>query len=96
MHRTDSRSRTMILCTNSESRAVILTQNRPSANSKNDSKPRATNKPSANSENDSEPRATKKPRPIFGSRAIMPGTIQRPRDIDSTSNTKRIDPKRDL
>jgi hypothetical protein len=26
----------------------------------------------------------------------MPSTIRRPRDMDSTSNAKRIDPKQDL
>jgi hypothetical protein len=86
----------MILCTNSRSRAVIPTQNRPSANSENDSKPRATNKPSANSKNNSKPRATKKPKAIFESRAMMLSTIQRPRAMNSNSNAKRIDPKRDL
>jgi hypothetical protein len=70
----------MILSTNSRSRAVILTQKGPSANNKNDSKPRAT----------------KKPRAIFRSRAIMLSTIQKLRDINSTSNAKRIDPKQDL
>jgi hypothetical protein len=76
---------------NSKPRAVIPTQNEPSANSENDSKPRATKEPSAN-----EPRATKKPRAIFGSRAIMPGTIQRPRAMNSNGDAERIDPKRDL
>jgi hypothetical protein len=75
--------------TNSGSRAVILTQNGPSANS--DSEPRATKEPSAN-----EPSATKKPRAIFGSRAMMPSTIQRPRAMNSNGNAERIDPKQDL
>ena len=45
MHRTDSRSRTVIPSTNSKSRAVIPTQKEPSA--KSESEPRATNKPRA-------------------------------------------------
>jgi hypothetical protein len=76
----------MIPCTNSRSRAVILTQNKPSANSK----PRATKEPSAN-----KPSATKKPKAIR-SRAIMPSTIQKPKAINSNSNAKRIDFKQDL
>jgi hypothetical protein len=47
----------MIPYTDSGSRAVILTQREPRANSKNDSEPRATKEPSANSKNDSESRA---------------------------------------
>ena len=66
---------------------MILTQNKPSANSKL----KATKELSAN-----KPRATKKPRAIFGFRAIMPSTIQRPKAINSNSNTKRIDLKQDL
>jgi hypothetical protein len=64
MHRTNSGSRTLIPCTgtvipstNNRSRAVISTQKGPSADSENDSEPRATNEPSANSEIDSEPKA---------------------------------------
>ena len=68
---------------------MISTQNRPSANSS--SKPKATKELSAN-----KPRATKKPKAIFGFRAIMPSTIQRPKAINSNSNTKRIDLKQDL
>jgi hypothetical protein len=41
MHRTNSRSRTVILYTNSKSRAEILRE--PRANSEIDSKPRAMN-----------------------------------------------------
>jgi hypothetical protein len=52
--------------------------------------------PSANSKNDSEPRATKKLSAIYRSRAIMPSTNSRPRAKNSNSNAKRIDPKRDL
>jgi hypothetical protein len=52
--------------------------------------------PSADSENDSEPRATEKPRAIFGSRAMMPSTIQRPRAMNSNGDAERIDPERDL
>jgi hypothetical protein len=70
----------MILSTNSKSRAVISTQKGPSANS----------------ENNSKPRAIEKPRAIFGFRAMMPSTIQRPRAINSNSDAKRIDPKGDL
>ena len=66
--------------TNSRSRAVILNQKGPSANSKNNSKPRATKEPSA----------------INGSRAMMPSTIRRPRAINSNSDAKRIDFKQDL
>jgi hypothetical protein len=80
MHRTYSGSRTMIPYTDSGSRAVIPTQKGPSANS----------------ENDSEPRATKKPSAIYRSRAIMPGTDSGPRAIDLNGNAERIDPKRDL
>ena len=76
----------MIPCTNSKSGAVILTQNRPSANNK----PRATKELSAN-----KPSAIEKPRAIR-SRAMMPSTIQRPRAINSNSDTKRIDSKQDL
>jgi hypothetical protein len=64
MHRTNSGLRTLIPCTgtvipstNSGSRAVISNQKGPSADSENDSEPRATKEPSADSENDSEPRA---------------------------------------
>ena len=109
MHGTYSGSRTLIPntgtvipSTNSGSRAVILTQKGPSANSENDSEPRATKEPSAN-----EPRAIKKPRAINGSktlfpytdrrsRAIIPSTNSRPRAINSNGNADRIDPKRDL
>ena len=91
MHRTNSRSKTMIPCTDSRSRAVILNQKGPSANS----------------ENDSEPGATKEPRAINGSRtlfpytdqrsgAMIPGTDSGPRAMNSTGNAERIDPKRDL
>ena len=52
MHRTNSRSRTEIPCTNSGSRAVILRE--PRANSELG----ATKEPSADSEIDSKPRAT--------------------------------------
>jgi hypothetical protein len=50
--------------------------------------------PSAVSE--SEPRATNEPRAIYGSRAMMPSTDSGPRVMNSTSDTERIDPKRDL
>jgi hypothetical protein len=50
-------------------RAVIPTQREPSANSENDSEPRAINEPGATAE---------------------------PRAMNSNSNAKRIDPKRDL
>jgi hypothetical protein len=79
MHRTNSGSKTMIPCTNSGSRAAILTQISLEQTAI-DSKPRAANEPSA----------------IFGSRAMMPSTIQRPRAINSNSDAKRIDSKRDL
>ena len=91
MHRTYSGSGTMIPCTDSGSGAVISNQKGPSADS----------------ENDSEPGATKEPRAINGSRtlfpytdhrsgAMIPGTDSGPRDMNSNSNAKRIDPKRDL
>jgi hypothetical protein len=80
MHKTNSGSRTVIPCTDSRSRAVISNQKGPSADS----------------ENDSEPRATKKPSAIYRSRAIMPNTNSGPRAINSNSNAKRINPKRDL
>ena len=80
MHKTNSGSRTVIPSTNSGSRAIIPTEKGPSANS----------------ENDSEPRATKKPSAIYRSRAMMPGTNSGPRDMNSNSNAERIDPKRDL
>jgi len=86
MYRTNSKSRTMIPCTNSRSGAVILTQNRPSANSK----PRATKKPSAN-----KPSTIEKPR-VIRFRAIMLSTIQGPRAINLNSNAKRIDFEQDL
>jgi hypothetical protein len=79
MHRTDSGSRTMIPCTNSRSRATILTQISLEQTAIN-SKPRAANEPSA----------------IFRSRAMMPSTIQRLRAMNSNSDAKRIDSKRDL
>ena len=79
MHRTNNKSRTMIPCTNSGSRAVILTQISLEQTAIN-SKPRAVNKLNA----------------IFGFRAIMLSTIQRPRAINLNSNAKRIDSKRDL
>jgi hypothetical protein len=88
---TDQGSRAMIPSTNSRSGAVIPTQKGPSANSKNDSEPKATKEPSAN-----KPRATKKPKAIFGSRAMMLSTIQRPRAINLNSDAKRIDSKQDL
>ena len=91
IHRTDSRSGTMIPYTDSRSRAVIATQNRPSADSKNDSKPRATKEPSAD-----KPRATKKPRAIYKSRAMMPSTIHKLRAMNLNGNAERIDPKQDL
>ena len=91
MHKTNSKSKTVIPSTNSRSRAVILTQNKPKANSKNNSKPKATKKPSANKLS-----TTKKPKAIFESRAIMPSTIQKPRAINLNSNAKRIDLKQDL
>ena len=84
-------TRTVIPSTNSKSGAVILTQNRLSANSKNDSKLKATKELSTN-----KPSATKKPRTIFKFRAVMLSTIQRPRAINSNSNAKRIDLKQDL
>jgi hypothetical protein len=80
MHKTNSGSRTMIPYTDSGFRAVIPTQKEPSANS----------------ENDSEPRATKKPSAIYESRAIMPGTNSRLRAKNSNSNAERIDLKQDL
>ena len=86
MHGTDSGSGTMIPCTDSGSGAVIPTQNGPSA----DNKPGATKEPSAD-----EPSATEKPRAIR-SRAMMPGTIRGPRAMNSNSDAKRIDSKRDL
>jgi hypothetical protein len=43
MHRTNSGSRTMIPYTDSGSRAVILTQKEPRADSEIDSEPRAEN-----------------------------------------------------
>ena len=76
----------MIPYTNSKSRAVILTQNKPSVNNK----PRATKEPSAN-----KPSATEKPRAIRF-RAMMLSTIQGPRAINLNSNAKRIDFKQDL
>jgi hypothetical protein len=76
---------------NNKPRVVILTQNKPSANNKNNNKLKATKELSAN-----KPKATEKPKAIFGSRAIMPSTIQRPKAMNSNSDVERIDPKRDL
>ena len=91
MHRTDSRSRTLIPCTNSRSRAIILTQKEPSADSKNDSKPGATN----------EPRAINRSRTLIPctnrrSGTMIPSTDSEPRAINSNSNAERIDPEQDL
>jgi hypothetical protein len=80
MHKTNSGSRTMIPYTDSGSRAVIPTQKEPSANSKNDSEPRATKKPSA----------------IYRSRAMMPSTNNGPRAKNSNGNAERIDLEQDL
>jgi hypothetical protein len=66
----------MIPYTNSRSRAIILTQKEPSANSK--------------------PKATNKPKAIYRSKAIIPSTNSKPRAINLTSNSKRIDSKQDL
>ena len=86
MHKTNNKSKIVILSTNSKFKAIILTQNKPSANSK----PKATKELSVN-----KPKAIKKPRAIRF-RAIMPSTIQRPRAINLNSNAKRIDLKQDL
>ena len=59
MHKIDSKSKTIVPCTNSRSKAIILIES-------NANKFEATNKPSTNS---------------------------RLKAINSTSNTKRIDPK---
>jgi len=45
---------------------------------------------------DSEPGAANELSAIFGSRAMMPGTIRGPRAINSNSDAKRIDFERDL
>jgi hypothetical protein len=45
---------------------------------------------------DSEPGAANEPSAIFGSRAMMPGTIRRPRAMNSNSDAERIDSERDL
>ena len=76
----------MIPYTNSRSRAMILTQNKLSANNK----PKATKELSVN-----KPSATKKPRAIR-SKAIIPSTIQRPKAINLNNNAKRINFKQDL
>ena len=98
MHRTDSRSRTLIPCTgtvipgtDSRSRAVILTQKGPSADSENDSEPGATN----------EPRAINRSRTLIPctdrrSGTMIPGTDSEPRAMNSNGNTERIDPEQDL
>ena len=63
----------------------------PSTNSKSRAMIPTQKEPRAN-----EPRATNEPSAINGSRAIMPNTNSGPRALNSNSNTKRIDPKRDL
>ena len=91
IHRTYSRSGTMIPCTDSRSGAVISNQKGPSADSENDSEPGATK----------EPRAINRSRTLFPytdhrSGAMIPGTDSGPRAMNSTSNAERIDPERDL
>ena len=81
----------MIPCTDSGSGAVISNQKGPSADSENDSEPRATK----------EPRAINGSRTLFPytdyrSRAMIPGTDSGPRAMNSTGNAERIDPERDL
>jgi hypothetical protein len=44
----------------------------------------------------SKPRAANKLSAIFRSRAMMPSTIQGPKAMNSNSDAKRIDSKRDL
>jgi hypothetical protein len=85
MHGTDSRSRTAILCTDSESGAVILRE--PRANSEINSEPRATKEPRANSEIDSEPRAMNS---NGNAERIDPA---RDLQIASGSNGQSIDPR---
>jgi len=84
-------TRTVILNTNNKSKAIILTQNKLNANSKNNSKPKAIKELSTN-----KPKATKKLKAIFKFKAIMLSTIQRPRIINLNSNAKRIDLKQNL